>query len=196
MPAKTLTKSKKSEFEPFDPNKINHINTHRTTEMTMPIADDTRKRRRAIKITNNLDAKDPTLNQLRKFLVTDEVGKIAKKNYVNGRFVCVDFSAQIHDLAEKAGIKCGFVVIYYDRYDGHAMCAFKTTDHGLVFVDFTRGPTFYGLRSFVGRKSGTSETMGSGVSIIYKDFFRKAYKPHVDVGDSKLLNITDVYITW
>jgi hypothetical protein len=195
MPLKTMTKSKKSEFEPFDPNKINHINTHRTTEMTMPISDDVHKRKRAIKIINNLDAKDPTLNQLRKFLLTDEVGKIAKKNVVNGKYVCTDFSRDIHNFSEKLGIKCGFVVIYYDRGDGHAMCAFRTTDRGLVFVDFTRGPTFYGLRSFVWRKSGTSETMGSGVSIIYKDFFRKAYKPHTEE-NGKLLNITEVYITW
>lgn len=48
--------------------------------------------------------------------------------------VCADFAERLHNEAEKAGIRCGYVSI--DSIN-HALCVFETTNRGLVFIDDT-----------------------------------------------------------
>jgi hypothetical protein len=84
-----------------------------------------------VELYENPNAQNPTWEQLRDFLLKDNTDKIP---YVPSYFVCADFAETLHSNAEKAGIRCGFVILY--GVD-HACNAFETTDRGLVFIDCT-----------------------------------------------------------
>ena len=86
---------------------------------------------------------DPTWTELLDFLLEDQTDRNA---YVSGTYMCGDFARDVHNNAERAGIRAAFVVV---RLSGgfpsfgllsssyHALNAFKTTDRGLVFIDCT-----------------------------------------------------------
>lgn len=63
-------------------------------------------------------------------------------------YKCGDFAERLHNNAELAGIRCGYVDVelsgYVDRNNlgipsnsGHALVIFQTTDRGLIYVDDT-----------------------------------------------------------
>jgi hypothetical protein len=53
-------------------------------------------------------------------------------------FVCSDFAELLHNNAEAAGIRAGYVSIDWVSGDiGHAINVFETTDQGLIFIDCT-----------------------------------------------------------
>jgi hypothetical protein len=55
-------------------------------------------------------------------------------------FVCADFAEQVHNNAEAAGIRAGWVGIRFEGTgEGHAINAFETTDRGLIYIDCTNG---------------------------------------------------------
>jgi hypothetical protein len=97
-----------------------------------------------ITLVNNVSARDPSYTELLNFLRVDETDKI---QYDYGSFVCADFAETVHNNAENAGIKAGYVTIdFYEIDGGHACNVFNTTDRGLVFIDCTdslgdRGPS-------------------------------------------------------
>lgn len=101
-----------------------------------------------IKLQNNTNAVDPSWNQLKDFLLKDETDSI---RYEFNSFVCADFAEMLHNNAEKAGIRAAYVSVqlgpcsYYRYGGGHALCAFQTTDRGLVFIDCTGTIGRYGL---------------------------------------------------
>jgi hypothetical protein len=76
-------------------------------------------------------ATNPTWAQLLGFLQND---KTDQKAYVPGIYMCGDFARDVHNNAERAGIRAAYVAVEFtDVY--HALNAFKTTDRGLVFID-------------------------------------------------------------
>jgi hypothetical protein len=85
-------------------------------------------------LTNNSSAANPTWAQLQNFILTDKTDQNA---YVTGVYECGDFARDVHDNAEKAGIKCGWVYIQFADDTAHACDAFVTSDYGLVFIDCT-----------------------------------------------------------
>jgi len=93
-----------------------------------------------ITLRNNQNATDPSWEQLKAFLLTDETDN---HQYDLGTFVCADFAEMLHNNAEAAGLKAAFVAIqlgpcsYYPTSGGHALNAFETTDKGLVYIDCT-----------------------------------------------------------
>jgi hypothetical protein len=57
--------------------------------------------------------------------------------------VCADFAEDVHNNAEAAGIRAGWVGIRFQgTEEGHAINAFETTDKGLIYIDCTNGRTF------------------------------------------------------
>lgn len=86
---------------------------------------------RAIELYENPNATNPTWEQLLSFLRTDNTDQMT---YVPDSFVCVDFAEMLHNNAERAGIRCGLVVLYPMK---HACNAFETVHKGLVFIDCT-----------------------------------------------------------
>lgn len=88
-----------------------------------------------ITLVNNVSARDPSYAELLNFLRADETDKI---QYNYGSFVCADFAETVHNNAENASIKSGYVTIDFNEIDGgHACNVFNTTDRGLVFIDCT-----------------------------------------------------------
>jgi len=87
-------------------------------------------------IINYKNATDPTWDELITFLWKDGTDD---HFYMNGSFVCADFSEMLHNNAEVSGIKAAWVSVDFVVGDGHALNAFNTTDNGLVYVDCTGG---------------------------------------------------------
>ena len=86
-------------------------------------------------LENNPQATDPSWDQLKAFLIED---KTDERDYVLGDFVCGSFAQDVHNNAEKAGIRAAWVAIdLANKPIGHAINAFNTTDRGMVFTDST-----------------------------------------------------------
>ncbi len=75
--------------------------------------------------------RDPTLEEARRFISLD----LTDENlYKEGRYTCVHFAKEFKANAEKAGYKCGYVVVFFAD-SSHALNCFNTTDIGLVYVE-------------------------------------------------------------
>jgi hypothetical protein len=75
---------------------------------------------------------DPTYQEMKTFLAQDPTNN---KNYVENKYVCVDFAAAVNNTAEAQGIRCAMVDIFYPDGYGHTIVAFDTTDKGLIYVE-------------------------------------------------------------
>ena len=93
---------------------------------------------KAIILTNNSTAADPTFNELIAFILEDATDR---KEYIAsgpGAYVCADFAEQVHNNAEAAGIRAAWVSLTFEgTKQGHALNAFETSDKGLVYIDCT-----------------------------------------------------------
>jgi hypothetical protein len=91
-----------------------------------------------ILLINNDDAVNPTYDELVIFILTDDTNTLPYIKDGPEAFVCSDFAERLHNNAEVAGIKAGWVSIdYADGSVGHAVNVFETSDMGLVFIDCT-----------------------------------------------------------
>ncbi|MFC1900360.1 hypothetical protein ACFLYN_02085 [Chloroflexota bacterium] len=130
-----------------------------------------------ITLLNNQEAKNPTYSELLAFLKSDKTDEFPYrytpfvlgfyygeaedkidieriKNIIDGVVdpenpkVCADFAERLHNNAELAGIRCGYVSLDITNYSdpnglgiesdaGHACNVFETTDRGLVYIDCT-----------------------------------------------------------
>jgi exonuclease VII small subunit len=88
---------------------------------------------RGADIVNNETASNPTWARLLDFLRNDRTDENA---YWPGVYMCGDFAKDLHNDAERAGIRAAYVAIEVGGAN-HALNAFKTTDRGLVFIDCT-----------------------------------------------------------
>lgn len=85
-------------------------------------------------LVNNPTASDPTFAQLLDFLREDRTDE---NPYVAKRYDCHRFARDVHDNAERAGIRAALVHVVTSAGLKHDLNAFKTTDRGLVFIDCT-----------------------------------------------------------
>jgi len=89
-------------------------------------------------LINNPGAENPTWAELKSFLVND---KTEQHEYILDEYDCSQFSRDLHNRAEAAGIRAAEVQIsLVGEAVGHALNAFLTTDYGLVYVDCTEAP--------------------------------------------------------
>lgn len=88
-----------------------------------------------IELFQNSAATNVTWTQLKQFLSSDQTDGI---RYNDSTFVCADYAERLHNNAEKAGIRAGYVVIdFASGTPSHAINAFNTIDRGLIYVDDT-----------------------------------------------------------
>lgn len=106
-----------------------------------------------IALVNNDQAENPTYAQLLTFLKTDTTDK---RRYTS-TYKCGDFAETLHNNAERAGYKAGWVTLYGIN---HVCNVFQTSDKGLVYIDCTGVP------------SGSNSCYDTKVSV----GTRKAYK--------------------
>lgn len=121
-------------------------------------------------LINNKNATNPTYSQLKKFIKKDKTDEYPYqyiislggsyygsaesnvdlshvKNIIDGieqintPRICSDFAEMLHNNAEMSGFRCAYVSL--EVGEGHALCAFNTTDKGIVYVDCT-GYWLYG----------------------------------------------------
>jgi len=89
-----------------------------------------------ITLINNPQAKDPTWEALKAFILQDPVDD--RGNYSWDSYLCSDACEEVHNSAEAKGIKAGVEFIFFtDSPIGHAINIFNTTDRGQVFIDCT-----------------------------------------------------------
>jgi hypothetical protein len=178
--------SRVSEFKTFSESKITHVPTFMAAEIKMMLAPDTEGNFRPTILKKNFNAKKPTFAQLKKFLATKEVLAIAMKRPSTGKYECVDYATDLHNLAEKKGISCGIVDILYKHGDGHVMNVFETMDKGLVFVDLAMFGN-YTVSAFLGKNENKKRD----------EFFHTAVNPHYYTQSGKRRkNIEKITITW
>jgi len=84
-------------------------------------------------LTNYNNAVNPTYDQLLVFLKADRTDE---QPYTS-TYVCSDFAKTLHNNAEAAGIKAGWVGA---EGANHAFNVFETTDKGTVYIDCTGVP--------------------------------------------------------
>jgi hypothetical protein len=85
----------------------------------------------------NPDSRDRTLDEVVRFVKNTH---ISEQLYVPDHYVCGNFAHDLIRSAELAGIRCTLASIEFrGEKIGHAIVAFRTTDHGLVFIDCTGG---------------------------------------------------------
>ena len=86
-----------------------------------------------IKLRNNRLATNPTWQELYDFLIADMTDS---KYYKPGIYECGHFAEDVHNNAEAAGIRTAWVGVWFvDELVGHAINAFYTIDHGLIYID-------------------------------------------------------------
>ena len=89
-------------------------------------------------LVDNLKATNPTWSQLMNFLSQDQT---ENHTYIKDVYDCSQFSRDVHNHAEAAGIRAAEMVVRFkDELSGHALNAFLTTDYGLVYVSCTEPP--------------------------------------------------------
>jgi hypothetical protein len=98
-------------------------------------------------VINNPQAKDVGLAELQRFLQSDTTNEhpivsYRDENDITSGYMCSNFAVDLHNNAEKAGIRCGIVTIYpdlpFDNF-GHAFNVFNAADKGMVYVDAWTG---------------------------------------------------------
>ncbi|MGA3094310.1 MAG: hypothetical protein ABSD79_02870 [Dehalococcoidales bacterium] len=91
-----------------------------------------------VELIDNLEAQNPTWSQLMSFIADD---KTEQNEYIKNVYDCSQFSRDVHNNAEAAGIRAAEVQVSFKNMEaGHALNAFITTDYGLVYIDCTTPP--------------------------------------------------------
>ena len=86
-----------------------------------------------VSLRNNYQARDPSWARLLEFLETDKTDEAGYSEYYD----CGWFAEDLHNNAERAGIRAAWVALDFTYGESHAINAFATTDEGLVFIDCT-----------------------------------------------------------
>ena len=93
-----------------------------------------------VELINNPNADNPTFLDLLEFIKKDATDEhYYNDNLGENSYVCSDFAEDVHNNAERVGIKAAWVAVnFVDDYEGHALNAFVTTDKGLEYVKNVR----------------------------------------------------------
>lgn len=76
--------------------------------------------------------RNPTYQEMKAFIAEDLTNT---NNYVEDKYVCVDFAATVSNNAEAKGIRCAVVDIFYPDGYGHTIVAFDTSERGLIYIE-------------------------------------------------------------
>jgi len=92
-----------------------------------------------VALIDNPTVTNPTWSQLIAFLSQDQT---EQHTYIRDVYDCSQFSRDVHNNAEAAGIRAAEVQVKFkNEVEGHALNAFLTTDYGLVYVSCTEADT-------------------------------------------------------
>jgi hypothetical protein len=89
-------------------------------------------------VNQNSELSNPLLLTVKMFLADI---RSWRRRYKEDEYVCADFAREVYDAATDRGIRCGYVVIGFEKSEiGHAVIAFET-DYGLVYFEPQNGET-------------------------------------------------------
>ncbi|NOR60635.1 MAG: hypothetical protein GQ469_08420 [Methanosarcinales archaeon] len=61
--------------------------------------------------------------------------RVWRNEYIEDHYVCSDFTQEVFNKATENGMRCGYVIISFEKSPlGHAIITFET-DYGLVFIE-------------------------------------------------------------
>jgi hypothetical protein len=128
---------------------------------------------RPIELKNNAEAMDVSYAVLQDFIrldSTDQKTYIARGSSSGQEpFVCSDFAAMVHNNAEKAGIRAGYMTLdFMEGGQGHALNAFQTSDEGMVYVDCTGKSDYSQVED-----NSTTDTPGDWDKVAYVEVGKK-----------------------
>jgi hypothetical protein len=169
-------------------------------------------------LINNKNATNPTYAQLLDFLEIDKTDEYPYhyafsplgfyygsaesnldleklKNIIDGIIapsdpnICADFAERLHNNAENAGIRCGYISLDFDDGVGHALNVFETIDRGLIYIDDTG--TIGGIGPI--NNDTIVDVLEIGEEYNPRFLFPSGgwYIPSGEMGI-----VTDIYITW
>jgi hypothetical protein len=119
-------------------NTSNLLDISQETLAGLGITADISSECRDVELVDNPAAQNPTWNELISFLAEDQT---EKHEYILDVYDCSQFSRDVHNNAEVAGIRAAEVQLWFrNKNAGHALNAFITNDYGLVWVDCTQEP--------------------------------------------------------
>ncbi|MFC1862165.1 hypothetical protein ACFLX6_02635 [Chloroflexota bacterium] len=105
----------------------------------------TSKDRYGVALIDNPTATNPTWNQLKTFLSQDQTDK---HTYIEDVYDCTEYSWDVHNNAEAAGIRAAVVHIdFKNEWASHALNVFLTSDYGLVYVDCSEMDTIARIKA-------------------------------------------------
>ena len=76
--------------------------------------------------------RNPTYHELMEFLERDPTDG---NEYLTDVYTCVDFTTDLNNNAEDAGLRAGYVYMEYPGDRAHSIAAFETVDRGIVFIE-------------------------------------------------------------
>jgi len=84
-------------------------------------------------VTGNrtIELKNPTFQELKEFILKDTT---SRNRFVLNTYECRHFATEVDNSAEAAGLRCGFVLLCFERGQ-HAVVAFETTDRGVIYIE-------------------------------------------------------------
>jgi len=181
-----------------------------------------------IVLINNSEAKNPTYSELLAFLKADETDKFPYqptllvvgfyygeaedkiklgpiKNIIEGLTkptpprICADFAERLHNNAEIAGIRAGYVSLDLVGYtdptnldippnSSHALNVFETVDRGLVFIDSTGSLGGYG--PLHGEATTNSLEVGQPYNLVF------VFPTDWIMPEGQMGTIVNILITW
>jgi hypothetical protein len=139
--------------------------------------------KRLMHLVENPDAKNPTYDELLKFLKADTTDM---NRYLLDYYVCTNFAETVHNNAEASGIRTAMVFIRFTEGPGHAINAFLTTDKGLVYIDCT-GTDVQGPGSMDGLVTGLKISSTYNISFLFPSYY--FFLPNN-------LKVTEIEIYW
>jgi hypothetical protein len=128
---------------------------------------------RPIRLKNNPQAADVSYAALLDFLRQDptDLKAYVARGSSSGQapFVCSDFAEAVHNNAEAAGIRTGYVTLdFIEGGLGHAVNAFQTPDKGIVYIDCTGKSDYSQIED-----SSNQATIGVWDKVAYMEIGRK-----------------------
>jgi len=75
--------------------------------------------------------KNPTFRELRDFILRDPT---SRNQFALNQYECRHFATEVDNNAEAEGLRCGFVLLCFDRGQ-HAVVVFDTADRGLIYIE-------------------------------------------------------------
>ena len=115
-----------------DPARHETVRTEVTEALAAPTSTGTESANSTVgSSSQNIVLKNPTFRELRDFIIKDPT---SRNDFVLNQYECRHFATDVDNNAEADGLRCGFVLLCFERGQ-HAVVAFDTTDRGLVYIE-------------------------------------------------------------